>query len=94
MFVGAAPSGMELIRKFQEKAPHAKFREGWGLSEVTALATWSPPNPTPLSVGLLLPNTQAKVVSVKTGQNLGPNQEGELCVKGPQVIPYEMSLRM
>lgn len=34
----------------------------------------------PKSVGRLLPNVQLKIIDVKTGQRLGPNQVGELCV--------------
>ena len=37
----------------------------------------------PGSCGVLLPNTEAKIVDVESGANLGPNQQGELCIKGP-----------
>jgi acyl-CoA synthetase (AMP-forming)/AMP-acid ligase II len=32
-----------------------------------------------------MPNTIAKVVDIDTGAILGPGQQGELCVSGPQV---------
>ena len=35
------------------------------------------------SCGVLLPNTEAKIVDVKSGANLGPNLQGELCIRGP-----------
>ena len=38
------------------------------------------------SCGVLVPNTKAKIVDLDTGMALGPNERGELCVKGPQVI--------
>ncbi|KAJ8944986.1 hypothetical protein NQ318_010188 [Aromia moschata] len=40
------------------------------------------------SVGKLVPNTFAKIIAVDdpTGTPLGPNQSGELLVKGPQVM--------
>merc|ERR1719361_1676024 len=38
------------------------------------------------SCGVLLPNTEAKVVSLTTGETLGPNETGELCFRGPQVM--------
>ena len=39
------------------------------------------------SVGLSIPNTTTKIVDINTGEIMGPNQgEGELCVKGPQVL--------
>ena len=42
------------------------------------------------SCGVLLPNTEAKIVDLESGKSLGPNQRGELCVKGPQVILLEV----
>ena len=38
------------------------------------------------SCGVLLPNTDAKILDLETGETLGPNQRGELCVRGPQVL--------
>jgi acyl-CoA synthetase (AMP-forming)/AMP-acid ligase II len=38
------------------------------------------------SVGPPVPNTDVKVVDVATGAALGPNQEGEIRVRGPQVM--------
>ena len=37
------------------------------------------------SCGVNVPNTLLKVADVKTGEPLGPNQRGEICLKGPQV---------
>jgi 4-coumarate--CoA ligase len=33
-----------------------------------------------------VPNTEAKVVNLATGEALGRNQDGELCFRGPQVM--------
>ena len=38
------------------------------------------------SCGEVVSRTQAKVVDINTGEALGPGQEGELCVFGPQVM--------
>jgi long-subunit acyl-CoA synthetase (AMP-forming) len=38
------------------------------------------------SCGVLVANTKGKIVDLDTGKALGPNERGELCVKGPQVI--------
>jgi acyl-CoA synthetase (AMP-forming)/AMP-acid ligase II len=38
------------------------------------------------SVGVPAPNTECKVVDLETGAVLGSNQEGEVCVRGPQVM--------
>ena len=32
------------------------------------------------------PNTECKIIDLETGEALGPNQEGEICVRGPQVM--------
>ena len=44
-------------------------------------------NETGGSCGRLLPNTRMKVVDLSTGELKGPNEEGELCFAGPQVMP-------
>ena len=38
------------------------------------------------SCGVVFPNTEAKIVDLESGNALGPNQRGELCIKGPQVV--------
>jgi acyl-CoA synthetase (AMP-forming)/AMP-acid ligase II len=38
------------------------------------------------SCGVLIPNTEAKIVDLKTGEALGPGMIGELCIRGPQVL--------
>ena len=41
------------------------------------------------SCGRLVPNSEAKIRDLNTGEGLGPNLRGELCVRGAQVqIPY------
>ena len=37
------------------------------------------------SCGVLLPQTEAKICNVETGEALGVNKTGELLVRGPQV---------
>ena len=38
------------------------------------------------SVGIVLPNTECKIVDPATGQPLGPGQDGELLFRGPQIM--------
>jgi 4-coumarate--CoA ligase len=38
------------------------------------------------SIGPPIPNTEAKIVDVVSRAELGPNEEGEICVRGPQVM--------
>ena len=42
IMVGAAPVAPSMIRRFKEKAPHVEWREGWGMSELSPVATFSP----------------------------------------------------
>lgn len=38
------------------------------------------------SVGPLVPGTEAKIVDIETGADLESTDEGELCIRGPQVM--------
>jgi len=40
----------------------------------------------PGSSGLVVPNTELKVVDVATGEELGPGEDGELWARGPQIM--------
>jgi len=85
--VAAAPFGEALANKYLAKAPHTVFKEAWGMTELSPLATVTPSSKSKIgSCGVLVPNTWAKIVDTENGQPLGPNQLGELCIKGPQVM--------
>ena len=57
------------------------------MTELSPVATMTPSSDEVLgSCGVLLPNSEAKVVDVTAGEALGPDQQGEICIKGPQVI--------
>jgi 4-coumarate--CoA ligase len=61
-------------------------KQAWGMSELSPLGTVnSDYNAKPGSVGPLAPSTIAKVVD-EHGRSLGPNEVGELMIKGPQVM--------
>jgi acyl-CoA synthetase (AMP-forming)/AMP-acid ligase II len=63
--------------------------QGWGLTETSPVLTTvagAPLGPRPGSVGVLLPNTELRVVDPATGADLGRNQTGELLARGPQVM--------
>lgn len=66
-----------------------EIRYGYGLTEVSPLSHASLANPRkqkPGSVGYCLPNTECKIVDVVTGAELEADQQGEICVRGPQVM--------
>ncbi len=77
--------------------PHLKERwskltrglsiEGYGLSEASPVTHMMPAHlKDPSSFGIPVPDTDAKVVDIETGKELPPGKEGELCVRGPQVM--------
>ena len=68
--------------------PHdVDFREGYGMTESSPVSPFQPQENAVLGgCGLLVPNTIAKIVDITTGAALGPSEDGELCVAGPQVM--------
>ncbi|KAJ8940228.1 hypothetical protein NQ314_010791 [Rhamnusium bicolor] len=88
---GAAPLSEGLLQKFREKInrPEVLIRQGYGMTE-SAPVTFFMPNLTPPSklgsVGIPYPGTEAKIISLSTGEPLGTHQSGELLVRGPQLM--------
>jgi long-chain acyl-CoA synthetase len=85
---GSAPLPVEVLQRF-EQLTGGKITEGFGLSETSPVTHSNPINGLRKtgSIGIPLPGTDAKVVDLETGErDLGPNQDGELCIKGPQVM--------
>jgi acyl-CoA synthetase (AMP-forming)/AMP-acid ligase II len=87
VFCGAAP-----LRENVSLAASARLGcpviQGYGLTETSPVthAARRSGGLKPESVGPPLQNTEAKVVDVTNGSELGANQEGEICVRGPQVM--------
>ena len=84
---GAAPLPVEVQEAF-EKLTRGLLVEGYGLTEASPVT-----HSNPLlgvrkvgSIGVPLPNTDAKIVDLVTGEDLGVGQLGELLIKGPQVM--------
>jgi acyl-CoA synthetase (AMP-forming)/AMP-acid ligase II len=66
-----------------------EIRYGYGLTEVSPLSHASLADSTknaPGSVGYCLPNTECKIVDYTTGVELGADLEGEIWVRGPQLM--------
>jgi 4-coumarate--CoA ligase len=81
--------GKSDAEKFIEKAPNASFFQGYGLTEASPVVLMSPIGSKNIgSVGLPSPDTEAKIVRVNDPdfRGLGPNESGELLVRGPQVM--------
>lgn len=85
---GSAPLPIELIQSFQQKTG-AKMFEGYGLSEASPTTHSTPRSglKRPGSMGVPLPGTEARIVDMETGTKTLPiGEEGELVIRGPQVM--------
>jgi acyl-CoA synthetase (AMP-forming)/AMP-acid ligase II len=85
---GAAPLDASLERACAARLA-CDVMQGWGLTETSPVLTTNagaPQGPRPGSVGVLLPNTELRVVDPATDADLGRNDTGELVARGPQVM--------
>ncbi|HEV2802793.1 MAG TPA: AMP-binding protein [Pyrinomonadaceae bacterium] len=88
LFSGAAPLSEQLARACYERLG-CYIRQGYGMTETSPAIhltpkafDWSKCG----SVGQCVPNTECKIVDVETGEVLGCGQEGEICMRGPQMM--------
>jgi long-chain acyl-CoA synthetase len=84
---GASPLPIEVQEKF-EKLTQGRLVEGYGLTEASPVTHANPfDRPSkPGAMGIPIPNTDAKIVDLVTGEDLPPGQIGELVIHGPQVM--------
>ena len=88
-FSGSAPLPVEVINAFEEKTG-AVIVEGYGLTEtcpVTHINPFAGGKRKVGSIGIPIPDTECKVVSLEDGTTEMPvGEPGELMIKGPQVM--------
>jgi long-chain acyl-CoA synthetase len=88
---GASPLPPQVQKKFMD-ITGGFLAEGYGLTEASPVTHCNPVDKTMRtvrlgSIGLPLPDTDARIVDVETGEKtLGAGETGELAVKGPQVM--------
>ena len=89
---GAMPLPQELQKKFED-ITGGTLVEGYGLSECSPVTNISPLQAEYRnrrrqgSIGLPLPDTYEKIVDINDGETeLPPGMDGELLIKGPQVM--------
>lgn len=88
---GASPLPLQIQKRFME-VTGGFLAEGYGLTEASPVTHCNPVDTTMRtvrvgSIGLPLPDTDARIVDVETGEKtLAPGETGELAVKGPQVM--------
>jgi long-chain acyl-CoA synthetase len=84
---GAAPLPVEVQETF-EKLTRGRLVEGYGLTEASPVTHANPleGDTKTGSIGIPIPNTDAKIVDLVTEEDLPPGKIGELLVKGPQIM--------
>lgn len=84
---GAAPLPVEVQEAF-EKLTHGRLVEGYGLTEASPVTHANPLYGVRKvgSIGIPIPNTDARIIDLITGEDVAPGKIGELAVRGPQVM--------
>ena len=84
---GAAPLPLEVQEAF-EKLTRGKLVEGYGLTEASPVTHANPilGQRKTGTIGVPLPDTDAKIVDLQTGLDAPAGAIGELVVRGPQVM--------
>jgi long-chain acyl-CoA synthetase len=83
----AAPLPVAVKQAFDSLVGKEVLVEGYGLTETSPLTHANPINRAKAgSIGIPLPDTESKVVDLTTGADLPVNSEGELVIRGPQVM--------
>ncbi|XP_076314405.1 uncharacterized protein LOC143226826 isoform X2 [Tachypleus tridentatus] len=84
---GAAALHPQVAVKLQAKFPSARIGQGYGMTEVSPVACVPLVGQTLYeSVGVPVPGTRMKIVSIDGGATLGPGEKGEILISGPQVM--------
>ncbi|MBL8179866.1 MAG: AMP-binding protein [Bryobacterales bacterium] len=88
IFSGAAPLDTGLAAACEKRLGCA-VRQGYGLTETSPPVCGHPLRGDVVrhgSVGPLCPNTEAMLMNLSTGEEAAPGEDGELWVRGPQVM--------
>lgn len=85
----AAPLDAELAAACSRRLGLPPVLQAYGMTELspgTHCVPLDTPNPPPGAVGKLIPNTEMRLVSLETGEDVGPGESGEILIRGPQVM--------
>ncbi|HEX9923996.1 MAG TPA: AMP-binding protein, partial [Anaerolineae bacterium] len=85
---GAAPLSDDLARACADRLG-CVVGQGYGLTETSPVTHAAPRDPAKVksaAAGLMLPNTECKIMSLESETDLGPGEEGEVWIRGPQVM--------
>ena len=85
---GAAPLSAELQEAAAQRID-CPVVQGYGMTESSPVTHVTPLDPARHRVGSIgppVPNTECRIVDLESGAELGPGEDGEVCVRGPQVM--------
>ncbi|KAL3874680.1 hypothetical protein ACJMK2_037658 [Sinanodonta woodiana] len=81
----AAPLGDNLTHEFMDRLK-IPLAQGYGLTETSPVTHVDQREVTVGTIGPMIPNTSAKIVDVESGKALPVRKEGEIWIKGPQIM--------
>ncbi|CAJ0841530.1 6906_t:CDS:10 [Entrophospora sp. SA101] len=83
---GAAPLCKKLSKKFNDKFEKIPLKQGYGLTEATPIITLARTDDVVIgSSGLIVANVEIKFIG-ESEIELGINEEGEICARGPNIM--------
>lgn len=86
VYSGAAPADDTLMNSIKSRIGAVGI-QAYGMTELSPISHIAPPEgANPGAVGIAAPNTQCRIVNPDTLTDRGSNEEGELWIKGPQVM--------
>jgi acyl-CoA synthetase (AMP-forming)/AMP-acid ligase II len=88
LFSGAAPLGADVIEQCVRRTG-CVVQQGYGLTESSPATHVTPDDPARIkygSIGVPVSNTECRVAPLGKGADAGPGQDGEIWIRGPQVM--------
>lgn len=85
---GAAPLGAELEAAVEQRTG-AMMKQGYGMTETSPVTHFTPAERAMVrhgSCGLLVANTEVRILDLETRRDVGVGERGELLMRGPQVM--------
>ncbi|MBX9929250.1 MAG: 4-coumarate--CoA ligase family protein [Gemmatimonadaceae bacterium] len=85
---GAAPLGAELEAAVAQRLG-AVVKQGYGMTEASPVTHFTPADAAQVrhgSCGLIIPNTEVRVVDIESHRDVGVGERGELLIRGPQIM--------
>ncbi|EEF42901.1 probable CoA ligase CCL10 isoform X2 [Ricinus communis] len=86
---GAAPLGKDIMEECAKNLPHVEIVQGYGMTETCGIISIEDRKEgirLSGSTGLLVPGVESQIISVDTAKPLPPNQLGEICLRGANMM--------